>query len=276
MRRRYDPDKNEKGINVTVKMPKSVVEEIDRYWRENNLASRSHFIEKAARAYLNVKICPRCGAANPANGVVCSVCGTDIEFLKKMLPEFEMLYREVKELKDGVCASAHLSMREYQDFIPILQNIEKKSPDNREVSLFIIPRVKKQQERLEAILNQISGEDEKEYLEIGSEIAEYDGVKYHLHFKESLADTLETARALIEDASSFIVLVDGEFVQMSEKERIEEVKRYTKVLHEWKVVLETISDDIGRAQDIYHESYNQLRNYLKNGTEPTTAENTKP
>ena len=65
-RRRIDVDNLGENTQISLKLPKKVLDWIEDACNEDSkFTGRSHFIDNACRYYLNLKPCPSCGKLNP-------------------------------------------------------------------------------------------------------------------------------------------------------------------------------------------------------------------
>lgn len=111
MRRRNIEEKGER-IQVSLKLPKEVLDRIDESWKSGEIyTGRSHYIEEACKHYLDCVPCPNCGSLNSSASKICSIC----EY--KLLPYQELLgiIREEVSIFDKIHERIIALKSEYDD-----------------------------------------------------------------------------------------------------------------------------------------------------------------
>lgn len=249
---------------VSIRLPVRLIDEIDNYRVVHNTANRTQFIEEACKQRLSSLVCPSCLALNPENGKKCSVCGAELDTLKKEISDFERLYDDVDELRDEALRATTELLNRFKDLDKIVQKLNSQ----KEIRHIIAPNIKMQIDRLEKILERTTKVDNGKEEIINGKIV-------ILHLNETELDILNTAYSIIYDPGAFSVIDDGVERYLNDKERLEYVRQYTPELQTLKDVYEADLDDVDWISDIYCDIYEQLLNYVKDGTEPA-SENTKP
>ena len=119
-RRRIDVDNLGENTQISLKLPKKVLDWIEDACNEDSkFTGRSHFIDNACRYYLNLKPCPSCGKLNPRDAVVCAYCRFELDGMENIINvvqphviKFEDLHEEGFVLVDA-CNSLCTELEEY-------------------------------------------------------------------------------------------------------------------------------------------------------------------
>ena len=149
---------------IAGKVSETTYYQIERY-REMYGGTRSQVVANAVHYYLNSVECVRCGALNPYNGVVCSVCGASIyseeeiaargeeglnndgsDLSEKLLKTFEnkddyAKYIIKKFLNEGytpyfsLCRDRNENRRKYKIRLTFMKNDINVSPAERDLTV---------------------------------------------------------------------------------------------------------------------------------------------
>lgn len=103
MRRRNISEEKGERIQVSLKLPKDIVDRIDESWKSGETyTGRSHYIEEACKYYLDCVPCPKCGALNKSTAKVCSSCESKLEPYQEILQTIESLVSDYDEAHNKI------------------------------------------------------------------------------------------------------------------------------------------------------------------------------
>lgn len=98
-RRKIDVENLGENTQISLKLPKKVLEWIEKACDENpTFTGRSHFIDSACRYYLSLVSCPACGKLNPRDANVCCYCKTPLQGMQNLIEEIQSLVTEYEEV----------------------------------------------------------------------------------------------------------------------------------------------------------------------------------
>ena len=103
VRNRVGDDEPKAERSFTVRLSRTVMDEVNKTWKTRGFANRTELIDTACKTYFESSICPRCKTPNPPNGVKCSVCGETLvpyhKLQTKIYHEHEVFFDKIENLE---------------------------------------------------------------------------------------------------------------------------------------------------------------------------------
>lgn len=130
-RRNISAEEKEERIQVSLKLPKSILDQIDKSWKSgSNYTGRSHYIEEACKYYLDCVPCPNCGTLNKSTAHICSECEFKLQPYQQILSLIESEVHNYDQIHNHI-----LSLKEEFDDLAgkINWHLNKLEPEKKSV-----------------------------------------------------------------------------------------------------------------------------------------------